>query len=197
MKRVFAILIIIFSSVLISCAHQQMNENVIPLDSPEEAKFYQVVVKHVMIDQSNKDIKVPVIILANKENDNQFLPIWVGISEGLSIDMTLKKQSPPRPGTHDLFTNVLGQFNMKLTKVIITEMQGDTYLASITVKSRDETRDIDARPSDAIAIALRTDAPIFVSEKVISKHGWAEVQQNDKDKEIKNVKPETKDDKSI
>lgn len=193
MKIFFALLIIIV--FLSSCSHQQINENMVakPLESYEKGKLYAVEVKFVMIDQSDEANKVPVIILSNKQNDNQFIPIWVGISEGLSINMALRKQKLPRPGTHDLFSKIMGQFKMHLTKVVITEVINETYFAVMTMESHGETKDIDARPSDAIAIALRNDSPIFVSEKIINKHGWAELQEKD----IENVKPKVKDDESI
>ena len=100
--------------------------------------------------------------------------------------MVLKKGVPPRPGTHDLFASVLGKFHTKLIKVVVTDLRGDTYIAAMTMESRGEVKEIDARPSDAIALALRCAAPIFVSEEVIRKGGWMKVpQRNEKQSEAK------------
>jgi bifunctional DNase/RNase len=125
----------------------------------------------------------PVIILVNKENDRQLLPIGVGMSEGISISMALKKRKiSGRPRTHDLFANVLGQFHMKLVKVVITDLREDTYIAMMLVECHGEAKEIDARPSDAIALALRCVAPVFVSEEVIRKGGWMKTPQQDEKK---------------
>jgi bifunctional DNase/RNase len=147
-----------------------------------EGELYEVLVKQVMMSYVDGEGVTPVIILANKEDEEQILPIWVGMSEGMSINMALDKHEPPRPGTHDLFTTVLGQFNMSLVKVIITDMREQTYIATMVVKSRGETKEIDARPSDAIALALRSVAPVFVSQRVLHKSGWVKAEKRDKNR---------------
>ena len=158
------------------CAHKMAVEGSadVPLSSApsENVKLYEVSVTQVAMDHSSRGGATPIIILANKENNEQLLPIWVGMSEGMSIDRILSKRRSGRPGTHDLFADVLGQFQMKLIKVVITDLRESTYIAEMTVELDEETKKIDARPSDAIALALRRVAPIFVSERVISKGGW-------------------------
>jgi len=134
--------------------------------------MYEVMVKQVVLNHIAGKVAASTIILVNKENDKQVLPIMVGISEGRSINMALQKEVPVRPGTHDLFASVMGQFDIKLIKVVITDLREDTYIATMKVEFHDGMEDIDARPSDAIAIALRSIAPIFVSEEVIRKGGW-------------------------
>jgi len=97
----------------------------------------------------------------------------------MSVNMALNKLTLARPGTHDLFASVLGQFRMELVKVVITDLREETYIATITMRSSGGTKDIDSRPSDAIALALRCAAPIYVSEEVIRKGGWIKMPQRD------------------
>lgn len=185
-------LIILITLVAMGCAHKKPPEPapVTPVAPPEEVKLYEVTVRQVVMDDIGRRISAPLIILANKGDANQILPIRVGMSEGLSINMALEKRVPERPGTHDLFASVLGQFDMKLVKVVITDLREDTYIATMRMESHGETNEIDARPSDAIAIALRSVAPIFVSEEVIRKGGWMKAPQQ----EEKPEKAEKKED---
>jgi len=171
--------------VATGCAHRMITEH--PASAPSgsapsgDSRLYEVTVSRVVPAYVNGGSAISVIILANKENYEQILPISVGIPEGRSINMVLKKRVSPRPGTHDLFASVLGQFHTKLVKVVITDLREDTYIATMTMESYGETKDIDARPSDGIALALRCVAPIFVSEQVIRKGGWMKApQQNEK-----------------
>ena len=178
---------LIFLILLITtagCAHR-MGKEALTASSGED-RIYEVIVSQVVMDYVDGEGIIPVIILANKENQEEILPIWVDMPEGMSINMALNKRIGPRPGTHDLFASFLGQFDMKLIKVVITDLRQQTYIASMTVKSRGETKEIDARPSDAIALALRSVAPVFVSEKVIHKSGWSKVQKrSEKRKKVK------------
>ena len=188
-KLILVALSILIVFIATGCAHKAVTENVVGAPSitalPEEGKLHEVVVKQVVADYVSGRVAIPVIVLANKENDRQILPISVGISEGRSINMALKRLISERPGTHDLFAGVLGQFQMKLVKVVITDLQGNTYIAAITMEAHGETKEIDARPSDAMALALRCVAPIFVSEEVIRKGGWIEVPQQDENQDEK------------
>ncbi len=109
---------------------------------------------------------VPIVVLKDKNTKN-VLPIWIGPLEASSILIELEHITPPRPMTHDLFVNFISQNNMKVKKVIITEMKNNTYFAKIFYKTRLKTKVLDARPSDAISIALRMKAPLFVNKKVI------------------------------
>jgi bifunctional DNase/RNase len=155
-----------------------------PSDSvpPGESELHEVTVKGVLVDYASGKGPTPIIVLANKANDKQILPIWVGMSEGRSINMALGKLEWERPGTHDLFANVLGRFHVNLVKVVVTDLREGTYIATVTMESHGETKDLDARPSDAIALALRCVAPIFVSEEVIRKGGWVKVLEQDEKK---------------
>jgi len=110
----------------------------------------------------------PIIIL--KEIDgNQTLPIWIGLLEATAIASEIEGVKFSRPMTHDLLKDVMDKTNIKVNKVEICDLKDNTYYAIIHVTRDDETLSIDSRPSDAIAIALRTEAPIFVSDEVLKK----------------------------
>jgi len=186
MKNVWksGLIFLILLITMAGCAHRMGKEELGA--SSGEDRIYEVIVSQVVMDYVDGEGIIPVIILVNKENEEEILPIWVDMPEGMSINMALNKRIGPRPGTHDLFASFLGQFDMKLIRVVITDLRQQTYIASMTVKSRGETKEIDARPSDAIALALRSVAPVFVSEKVLHKSGWSKIQKrNEKKKEPK------------
>lgn len=168
--------------VAAGCAHRTAveHEAETPSDkaeTPATDKLHELIVKRVVMSYMGAGEMTPVVILTNKENGKQSLLIWVGLSEGRSIDMALNKSPAERPGTHDLFSSVLGQFQMKLVRVVVTDLRESTYFAVITMESNGEVKEIDARPSDAIALALRSEAPIFVSDEVIRKSGWTRTRQ--------------------
>lgn len=111
---------------------------------------------------------MPVVILRDRD-DGVFLPIWVGIFEANAIALEMEKVATPRPMTHDLLKNVLAQLGFKVERVVITELKDNTFYARIRL-TRDETSvDVDSRPSDAIALALRSNADIYVEEDVLEK----------------------------
>jgi bifunctional DNase/RNase len=112
--------------------------------------------------------KQPIVLLKTTEG-NRFLPIWIGQSEATSILMRLQGQSAPRPLTHDLFTDTLGQLDVQIVRVCVTEMRESTYYATITIRQNGSELEIDSRPSDAIALAVRMDAPIFADDAVIEE----------------------------
>ena len=108
------------------------------------------------------------ILLLKEVEGNNTLPIWIGKPEADSIALALGKIVTPRPLTHDLIKNVIHGTKMKVTKVVITEIVDNTYYAGIYIDKGDGTEiPIDSRPSDAIAVAIRISAPIFVDEQVI------------------------------
>ena len=112
----------------------------------------------------------PIVLLRDSEERN-FLPIWIGMFEAAAIAMELQEFKPPRPMTHDLLAKVITQLGGKVTKVVISEILENTFYAvvEVTVEGKKEPIKIDARPSDAIAVAVRTDVSIFVSESVMAK----------------------------
>lgn len=108
----------------------------------------------------------PIIILKT-EDDEQAVPIWIGLLEATSIASALQQIKYERPMTHDLFKNFADFLDISISKVEVCDLRDNTFFARIHFVSKDRDFDIDARPSDAIALALRFDAPIFVEESVI------------------------------
>ncbi len=101
--------------------------------------------------------------------DKKLLPIWIAGPEARAIAIALENIKIPRPLTHDLIGNILHELDAKLKRVVIAELRNDTYIAFLSVESKGKELQIDSRPSDAIAIALRVKAPIFVSAQVLAK----------------------------
>jgi len=111
---------------------------------------------------------MPVVVLRDAAN-GVFLPIWVGIFEANAIAIQMEKIATPRPMTHDLLKNLLGELDATVERIVINDLRDNTFFARIHLL-RGETRwDVDSRPSDAIALALRVDAEIFVEEDVLEK----------------------------
>jgi uncharacterized protein len=108
------------------------------------------------------------IVLLRDSADRRALPIYIGQDQAKAIINALENQTPPRPLTHDLLVNILEEWDIAVERVIIHSLQNDTYYAVLLVKQGEVKKEIDARPSDAIAIALRTNAPIWVMEEVIA-----------------------------
>ncbi len=112
--------------------------------------------------------KQPIVLLKTAEG-NKFLPIWIGHPEAAAILMKLQGATAPRPMTHDLINDMLFEMDASCTRVTVTELKDNTFYASITLSSNGQEIEIDSRPSDAIALAVRASAPIFVSDEVISE----------------------------
>ncbi len=125
----------------------------------------EVQIKGLMIDPISN---LPIIILKDKDSDS-VLPIWVGIFEANAIALQIEKIGTPRPMTHDLIKNLLETLSARVEKIVITELKDSTFFALIHLNVQGNTIEVDSRPSDAIAIALRAEAPIYVDEDVISK----------------------------
>jgi|SRR2546422_2440397 len=120
-------------------------------------------IKGLMVDPVTN---MPIVILRDKEGQ-KVLPIWVGIFEANAIALQIENISTPRPMTHDLLRNVIQDLKASVEKVVVCDLQDNTFYALIYLGLHGDTLAIDARPSDAIALALRTRAPIFVEETVI------------------------------
>jgi uncharacterized protein len=112
--------------------------------------------------------KQPIVLLKTVDG-NRFLPIWIGHPEAAAILMKLQGAQTPRPMTHDLLNDVLEQLEAKCERVAVTELRDNTFYASITISVNGAEIEIDSRPSDAIALAVRCQAPIFAAEEVIDE----------------------------
>jgi bifunctional DNase/RNase len=137
---------------------------------------------------------MPIIILKDPE-ERRALPIWVGIFEANAIALELEKVSTPRPMTHDLLKNILEGLGITVQQVIVNDLKENTFYATIELNYNGSVVSIDSRPSDAIALALRVNAPIFVTENVVTQAKNIEVsdekEETDKWKEwLENLKPE-------
>ena len=120
-------------------------------------------IKGLMVDPISN---MPIVILRDKEG-SKTLPIWVGMFEANAIALQIENISTPRPMTHDLLRNVIHDLKASVQKIVVCDLQDSTFYALIYLALNGEVVAIDARPSDAIALALRTRAPIFVEEAVI------------------------------
>ena len=112
--------------------------------------------------------KQPIVLLKTADG-NKFLPIWIGHPEAAAILMKLQSQAPPRPMTHDLLSDMLEQLEAQVVRITVTELRENTFYAQITVQQDGREIDVDSRPSDAIALAIRAEAPIFAADRVIEE----------------------------
>ena len=123
----------------------------------------EMTIKGLMVDPITN---MPIIILRDKEGQ-RVLPIWVGVFEANAIALQIENVTTPRPMTHDLLKNVIADLRGRIDKIVVSDLKDNTFFALIYLSVGGEVMAIDARPSDAIALALRARAPIFVEEKVI------------------------------
>lgn len=123
----------------------------------------EVKIRGLMMDPVTN---MPIVILKDVEGDS-ILPIWVGVYEANAIALEIEKVQTPRPMTHDLIKNVLVGLSATVKKVVVTELRDDTFYAAVWLERNGSNITIDARPSDALALALRTDAPIYVVDQVL------------------------------
>ncbi len=120
-------------------------------------------IRGLMMDPATN---MPIVILKDASSD-AVMPIWVGIFEANAIAIEIEKLASPRPMTHDLTRNLVRHLNGMLERVVITELRNDTFFAQLRLRQGEEPVLVDARPSDAIALALRFDCPIYVAEEVM------------------------------
>lgn len=139
--------------------------------SSPEVREIEVSVSRVAVDEMSRS---PVVLLENKERTVS-LPIWIGLSEAQAIAVEMEGVAPPRPMTHDLLKQVLDRLGVELRRVLISELRGNTYYARIYLVSRGAEHEIDSRPSDAIALAVRFRKPIFVTAELMQRQREAVV----------------------
>ena len=138
---------------------------------------------------------MPIIILRDEE-EKRSLPIWVGIFEANAIALELEKIATPRPMTHDLIKNVLEAVDAKVEKIVVNDLRDNTFFALIHLRMGEEEVTVDSRPSDAIALALRAGAPIFVDDDVVRRAKTVETAPKEADDQeklkewLENLKPE-------
>jgi uncharacterized protein len=120
-------------------------------------------IRGLMVDPSTH---MPIVLLKDPSSD-ALLPIWVGLYEANAIALEVEKAQAPRPLTHDLLRDMIRSLNGKVQRVVVTELKDDTFYAVIWMEQNGEIVSVDARPSDALALALRTDCPVYVDEDVL------------------------------
>lgn len=152
----------------------------------------EVTVSKVAIDVNSK---MPVIVLKEKEGDKT-LPIWIGLFEAQAIALALENVRPPRPLTHDLAKSLIEKLEGRVDRVVISDLRHNTFYARILMRRNGEPLQVDSRPSDAIALALRLKVPIFIEETVLDKIAIGdkppikEEEIEDFKKRLKDLKPE-------
>ena len=130
-----------------------------------ESTDKEMVIKSIVFDQTTQ---APVVLLTD-ESDSVLLPIWIGLCEARSIEIGVSNAVPPRPMTYDLIAAVLRTLHAKVERVVIVDIRDQVYYAQVEVSVDGKVSKIDARPSDAIALASRMNSPIYVKKSVIDK----------------------------
>jgi bifunctional DNase/RNase len=125
---------------------------------------------------------MPIVILKDKAGD-RVLPIWVGVFEANAIALQIENISTPRPMTHDLIKNILTEIEAEVQRIVVSDLRDNTFYAMIYLDRDGETIAIDARPSDAIALALRTRSPIFVEDSVVESAKGLDLSKESTDSE--------------
>ncbi len=133
-----------------------------------EPALEQMKVRGVISDPQRR---TPVLLLEDVKTGRKVLPLWIGASEANAILIALRHKRVPRPMTHDLLRNLLRDLKTRVLRITITELRENTFIAAMTLRAGDKILRVDSRPSDAVALALRTDAPIFVSAGVLARAG--------------------------
>jgi uncharacterized protein len=152
-----------------------MDWNILPFGDPRKQSVHfdgVITMKEMQVDSIMYDLvnKTPVVIL-KEMNGERYLPILIGMYEASAIEMGLKNIPFPRPMTHDLLVHFLEKLQLMVEFILITRIEDSTFFASIVLFNDGEKIEIDARPSDAIALALRTKSPILVNEEILVKAG--------------------------
>ena len=152
--------------------------------------FIEMSVKGLTLDPLTN---MPIVILKDLE-DKRVLPIWIGLFEANAIALELEKITTPRPMTHDLMRDVIAGLNARVIKVVVNDLKNNTFYAVIHLNSNGNQIVIDSRPSDAIALALRSGAPIYVSAEVVNKAKSIDMTKESEDADqlkewLENLKP--------
>jgi bifunctional DNase/RNase len=148
-------------------------------------------IKGLVVDPVSK---MPIVVLQDPQTD-RILPIWIGVFEANAIALTIENIPTPRPMTHDLLKSFLEKLEVAVEKIVVNDVRNNTFYAMIHLRYKDRPVVIDSRPSDAIALALRVNSPIFVEDNVVQKAQSVKFDENLEDTEklmswLENLKPE-------
>ena len=130
----------------------------------------------------------PIVLLKETGGAERMLPIFIGGPEATAIALAMDEVEPPRPMTHDLFKQVLDELGVRLERITVTDLREKTFYAELELKAADGTRTISSRPSDAIALAVRTGTPIFANESVLESAGYTVDEEADDDEVVEQFK---------
>lgn len=153
---------------LLTMVEREFERHGLPEKFADEA-LHQVTVADITwhdVEHDGVPAKMPVVTLARPEAPGLVLPIWIGAPEAAAIWSAMQGKNPPRPMTHDLLTQLLAAANAKVLKVIVSDLQEYIFIGTLLIDFDGTVKEIDCRPSDAIAIALRADTPIFVADRL-------------------------------
>lgn len=125
----------------------------------------------------------PVVLLREQEGERRVLPIYIGPEEARAIALALEGISTPRPMTHDLLRDVIGATDVKVVSITVTELRESTFFAELELQTGDRTVRVSSRPSDAVALAVRVDAPIYASEEVLAEAAMPAAEEGEEDEE--------------
>nr|WP_238325793.1 bifunctional nuclease family protein [Bryobacter aggregatus] len=128
--------------------------------------------------------QMPIVVLRDLSG-NTILPIWVGVYEANAIALEIEKINTPRPMTHDLIRTLLQGMDTKVNRIVVSDLKDDTFFAVIWLEKDGQLISIDSRPSDALAIALRTDSPIYVDENVLKNSRMSSSQEKGQGEELR------------
>ena len=153
--------------------------------------FIEMSVKGLTLDPLTN---MPIVILKDNE-DKRVLPIWIGLFEANAIALELEKITTPRPMTHDLMRDLISGMNAQVTKIVVNDLKNNTFYAVIHLSLNGSHIVIDSRPSDAIALALRSEAPIYVATEVVNKAKSIDMSKENEEADqlkewLENLKPE-------
>ncbi len=153
--------------------------------------FIEMTVKGLTLDPLTN---MPIVILKDME-EKRVLPIWIGLFEANAIALELEKITTPRPMTHDLMRDLINGLNATVTKIVVNDLKNSTFYAMIHLVMNGNQIEVDSRPSDAIALALRSNAPIYVAAEVVNKARSIDVSRESEDADqlkewLENLKPE-------
>ncbi len=145
-------------------------------------------IKGLFMDPLNR---MPIVVLSDSKNE-ALLPIWIGMAEASAIAMQLENVMPPRPMTHDLMRQITESLGAQLKKVVVNDLSDNTFYAVLIFETERGSVVLDARPSDAIALALRFNAPIYVHERVLQEAGTVDMEASQETLQqwLQNLEPE-------
>lgn len=140
-----------------------------PPSSPEQGLIAYKVDR--VLDETNTDTKI--LVLSRQDGQSDTFPIWIGAAEGHAIKLALDTTLTPRPMSHDLIKSIAEHLNVHVRRIVIGDVKNSTYYATVYLENNGVERTVDARPSDAISLALRTNAPLYITKDVIARRNTA------------------------